>query len=259
MQIGSALAIEAAASNAWLIAAPTIWSPQDVSSTNHATKAALICADAIPRLQRLIIPATCCGYGKMPAAQAASQVCSTIVKHPCPPCKVGEPSRFLVHIATASVNALCQSRKKNSRCQSRLQGYIQALHKPWVCMLSHTILPVIYTTISISHRSLKMCETDASLSVSHTFLSFVSTLSLKVTLTSGCLPRTSVINVKSVAIFFLFFLGGRDIHYIHLLQFVHCVHCESTHHIALTNRLFMSRLQKVHALLVLLLFAWPSL
>ena len=96
IRIGSALAIEYA-SNAWLIAAPTMWSPQDVSSTNnayHATKAALICADAIPNLQRLIIPAMCCGYGKMSAAQAAGQVCSAIVQHPCLPVGVGEPSRL---------------------------------------------------------------------------------------------------------------------------------------------------------------------
>lgn len=100
IRIGSALAIKVAAGNAWLIAAPTMWSPQDVSSTNnayHATKAALLCADAIPTLQRLIIPAMCCRYGKMSAAQAASQVCSAIVKHPPPPFGVRLPSMFSVH------------------------------------------------------------------------------------------------------------------------------------------------------------------
>ena len=100
LKIGSALAIEVAASNSWLIAAPTMWSPQDVSSTNnayHATRAALICADAIPDLRRLVIPAMCCGYGKMSAAQAAGQVCKAIVQHPCPPFRMEKPSGFSLH------------------------------------------------------------------------------------------------------------------------------------------------------------------
>ena len=93
LKVGSALAMEAA-SNTWLIAAPTRWGLQDVSSTNnayHATKAALICADAIPHLRRLIVPAMCCGYGKMSAALSA------IVKRPCPPSEVGGPWVFLLH------------------------------------------------------------------------------------------------------------------------------------------------------------------
>lgn len=73
-QIGSALAVE--------IAAISTWSPQDVSTTNnayHATRAALVCADAIEYLQELTIPAMCCGYGKMSAIQAARQICSAVL------------------------------------------------------------------------------------------------------------------------------------------------------------------------------------
>ena len=101
LKIGAALAMEVAVSNAWLIAAPTMWTPQDVSGTHnayHATRAALVCADAIPDLQRLVIPAMCCGYGKMSAAEAAKQVCAAILQHPDPPFSTGfRPSRFSVH------------------------------------------------------------------------------------------------------------------------------------------------------------------
>ena len=82
--IGCALAVEVSAGKTWLIAAPTMWSPQDVSATNnayHATRAALICADSIPGLQQLVIPAMCCGYGKMDPTQAALQVCAGVTRH----------------------------------------------------------------------------------------------------------------------------------------------------------------------------------
>lgn len=58
-----------------LIMAPTMWLPQDVSGTRNAYNAclaALHMAEKLP-VRALVVPALCCGYGKMKPAKAARQ------------------------------------------------------------------------------------------------------------------------------------------------------------------------------------------
>ncbi|KAG2498391.1 hypothetical protein HYH03_003650 [Edaphochlamys debaryana] len=63
-----------------MIAAPTMWLPQDVQTTHnayHATYAALAAASAAGT-ETLIFPGMCTGYGKMSPAHAVSQMADAI-------------------------------------------------------------------------------------------------------------------------------------------------------------------------------------
>ena len=60
------------------IAAPTMWLPQDVSKTNnayHATKAVMHIWEGADDPERLLmLPAMCCGFGKMKWEESATQM-----------------------------------------------------------------------------------------------------------------------------------------------------------------------------------------
>lgn len=74
LPVGSALSTSVGPQT-WLISAPTMFLPHDVSSTQNAylaMTAALRCAESLS-VDKLIVPAMCTGYGKMPIANAARQ------------------------------------------------------------------------------------------------------------------------------------------------------------------------------------------
>lgn len=76
LPLASALAIDAGDGHgSWLVAAPTMWLPQDVSGTRNAycaCLAALHLAERLP-VEELVVPAMCCGYGKMSPGESAAQ------------------------------------------------------------------------------------------------------------------------------------------------------------------------------------------
>ena len=85
LPIGSALLIKTAdTSKSWLISAPTMFLPHDVSNTRNAYHAFLAVltllekyndrAHASEQITTLVCPALCCGYGKMLSDVAASQM-----------------------------------------------------------------------------------------------------------------------------------------------------------------------------------------
>lgn len=82
LPIGSAIVVPTAGGSSALVSAPTMFLPHDVSQTEnayHAFMAALMAFQkflrtADTRFQRLVCPALCTGYGKMPAEQAAEQM-----------------------------------------------------------------------------------------------------------------------------------------------------------------------------------------
>ena len=68
--------------NTWLIVSPTMLLPQDVSRTNNAYTAMLAVLQACASHNRdndrtpirfCVVPALCCGYGKMPTRESAAQ------------------------------------------------------------------------------------------------------------------------------------------------------------------------------------------
>ena len=81
LPLGAAMAVSVGAAPArWLIMAPTMWLPQDVSRTRNAyfaTMAALLAAARLG-VQQLVVPAMCCGYGKMPPREAARQCAAAV-------------------------------------------------------------------------------------------------------------------------------------------------------------------------------------
>jgi O-acetyl-ADP-ribose deacetylase (regulator of RNase III) len=74
LPVGSAISTSVG-TQTWLISAPTMFLPHDVSSTRNAylaMTAALRCAESL-EIDTLVVPAMCTGYGKMPIATAAEQ------------------------------------------------------------------------------------------------------------------------------------------------------------------------------------------
>lgn len=74
--IGSALMTEPKADH-FLIASPTMLMPQPVKDTRNAynaTLAALCLASIEKRIESIVIPAMCCGWGKMSERDAARQI-----------------------------------------------------------------------------------------------------------------------------------------------------------------------------------------
>jgi O-acetyl-ADP-ribose deacetylase (regulator of RNase III) len=64
------------AEKTWVITAPTMFLPQDVSTTRNAYHAfmAALCGARKLDAARLVCPPLCCGYGKMLPAESAQQV-----------------------------------------------------------------------------------------------------------------------------------------------------------------------------------------
>jgi len=62
--------------DAKLIAAPTMFLPHDVSGTRNAYHAfmAALCLASRLKVETLVCPALCCGYGRMDPAESARQV-----------------------------------------------------------------------------------------------------------------------------------------------------------------------------------------
>lgn len=77
-------------SNCYLISAPTMWRPQDVSSTKNAYYAMLSTLSLIKKynmtalpgreIRTLICPGLCTGYGKMSFAKSAEQIAQAMVE-----------------------------------------------------------------------------------------------------------------------------------------------------------------------------------
>lgn len=82
LPLASALAVDTGDwQRSWLIAAPTMWLPQDVSATRNAycaCLAALHMAAKLP-IDELVVPALCCGYGKMAPPESAAQCMQALV------------------------------------------------------------------------------------------------------------------------------------------------------------------------------------
>lgn len=77
LQIGKALTIETKNSNVFLIAAPTMWLPQDVKNTNnayHAMYAVLKEAYQKPEITDIYFTGFCTGYGKIEPKTAIKQM-----------------------------------------------------------------------------------------------------------------------------------------------------------------------------------------
>lgn len=81
LPLGSAMAVNTHDHHgSWLVMAPTMWLPQDVSETQnafHACVAGLLMAETLP-VKEIVIPAMCCGFGKMTPEDSAKQ-CLTAV------------------------------------------------------------------------------------------------------------------------------------------------------------------------------------
>lgn len=76
LPLASAMAVDTRDEHgSWLIMAPTMWLPQDVSATENAFCAVLAALHMAIRLpvDRVVIPAMCCGYGKMSPEESAAQ------------------------------------------------------------------------------------------------------------------------------------------------------------------------------------------
>lgn len=76
LPVGSAVSTHVG-NDTWLISAPTMFLPHDVSTTRNAylaMMAALRCAELLG-VDELVVPAMCTGYGKMPVTTAAQQQC----------------------------------------------------------------------------------------------------------------------------------------------------------------------------------------
>lgn len=76
LPLASALAVDTGdVQMSWLVAAPTMWLPQDVSGTRNAYCACLAALHLAARLpvDELVVPAMCCGYGKMAPSESAAQ------------------------------------------------------------------------------------------------------------------------------------------------------------------------------------------
>ena len=77
-------------SNCYLISAPTMWRPQDVSMTNNAYYAMLSTLSLITKynetavptrqIKTLICPGLCTGYGKMSYKQSAEQIAQAMIE-----------------------------------------------------------------------------------------------------------------------------------------------------------------------------------
>jgi O-acetyl-ADP-ribose deacetylase (regulator of RNase III) len=75
LRVGSAY-WQSVGTNTYLISAPTMFLPHDVSTTQNAYWAFLAVLEAASELpvQRLIVPTLCCGWGRMSAAESARQM-----------------------------------------------------------------------------------------------------------------------------------------------------------------------------------------
>jgi len=70
--------------NKFLICAPTMLLPQDVSNTNNAYvafKLVLELLDKNPHIDSIVVPGLCCGYGKMDTDTAAKQMYDAYTDH----------------------------------------------------------------------------------------------------------------------------------------------------------------------------------
>jgi O-acetyl-ADP-ribose deacetylase (regulator of RNase III) len=68
----------------YLICAPTMFLPQDVSTTNNAYvafKLVLELLDKNPQVRSVVVPGLCCGYGKMTHEKAANQMFRAYIDH----------------------------------------------------------------------------------------------------------------------------------------------------------------------------------
>ena len=81
LPLGSAMAVDTQDEHgSWLVMAPTMWLPQDVSETQnafHACVAGLLMAETLP-VKEIVIPAMCCGYGKMTPEDSAKQCVAAV-------------------------------------------------------------------------------------------------------------------------------------------------------------------------------------
>lgn len=78
LPVGSAIAVPCGEAT-FLVCAPTMFRPHDVSTTRnayHAFMAALCVAEKLAPagVRALVTPGLCCGYGRMPASRAAAQM-----------------------------------------------------------------------------------------------------------------------------------------------------------------------------------------
>lgn len=81
LPLGSAMAVNTHDEHgSWLVMAPTMWLPQDVSETQnafHACVAGLLMAETLP-VKEIVIPAMCCGYGRMASEDSAKQCLAAV-------------------------------------------------------------------------------------------------------------------------------------------------------------------------------------